>query len=57
MAWHEKQAMQEYLKELITGSNLKRKEYGTVMTSEANENGLELLSKTSWKAALSQPLC
>ena len=57
MAWHEKQAMQEYLKELITGSNLKRKEYGTVMTSEANENGLELVSKTSWKAALSQPLC
>ena len=43
--------MQEYLKELITGLNLKRKGYGTVMSSEANENGLELLSKTSWKAA------
>ena len=40
-------AMQEYLKELITGSNLKRKEYGTVMSSEANENGLELLNKIS----------
>ena len=45
MARHDKQAMQEYLKELITGSNLKGKEYGTVMSSEANENGLELLSK------------
>ena len=52
MAWHDKQAMQEYLKELETGSNLKRKEYGTVMSSEANENGLELLNKTSWRVAL-----
>ena len=52
MAWHDKQALQENLKELITGSNLKRKEYGTVMSSEANENGVELLSETSWKAAL-----
>ena len=41
MAWHDKQAMQEHLKELLTGSNLKRKEYGNVMSSEANdENGL-----------------
>ena len=39
MAWHDKQATQEYLKELIKGSNLKRKGYGTVMSSEANENG------------------
>ena len=45
MTWHEKQAMQEYLNELITGSNLKRKEYGTVMSSKR-------MSKTSWKAAL-----
>ena len=52
MAWHDKQAMQEYLKELIMGLNLKRKEYGTVMSSEANENGLELLSKIYLKAAL-----
>ena len=52
MAWHDQKAMQEYLKELITGSNLKRKGYGTVMSSEANENGLELLSKISLKAAL-----
>ena len=44
MAWLDKQAMQKYLKELIMGSNLKRKEYGTVMSSEANGNGLELLS-------------
>ena len=52
MTWHDKQAMQEYLKELIMGSNLKRKEYGAVMSSEANENGLEVRSKTSWKTAL-----
>ena len=52
MAWHDKQAMQEYLKELIRGSNLKRKEYGTVMPSEANENGSELLSEISRRAAL-----
>ena len=42
MAWHDKQAMQEQLKELVTGSNLMTKEYGTVMSSEANENCLEL---------------
>ena len=52
MAWHDKQAMQEYLKEIMTGSNLRRKEYGTVMSSEANENVLELLNNISWKAAL-----
>ena len=32
MAWDEKQAMQEYLKELTENSNLSRKEYGTVMS-------------------------
>ena len=42
-SWYDKQAMQEHLKELVTGSNKKRKEYGTVMSSEANEKGLELL--------------
>ena len=41
MAWDEKQVMQEYLKELTEKSNLSRKEYGTVMSSEANEIGLE----------------
>ena len=52
MAWHDKQAMREYLKEPETNSNLKRKENGTVMSSEANENGLEFLNKTSWMVAL-----
>ena len=52
ISWNDKQAMQEYLKELIRGSNLKRKEHGTVISTEANENGLELQSKVSWKAAL-----
>ena len=42
----------KHLKELVTGSNLTREEYGTVMSSEANENGLELLNKISWKVAL-----
>ena len=37
MAWNEKQAMQEYLKELTENSNLNRKEYGTVVSSEANK--------------------
>ena len=41
MAWNEKQAVQEYLRELTENSNLNRKEYGTVMSSEANEIGLE----------------
>ena len=39
MAWSEKRAMQEYLKGLTENSNLNRKEYGTVMSSEANEIG------------------
>ena len=34
-------AMQEYLKELTENSYLSRKEYGTVMSSKANEIGLE----------------
>ena len=51
MAWNEKQAMQEYLRELTEDSNLNRKEYGTVMSSEANEIGLERLLEISWKAA------
>ena len=36
----------------MTRSNLKRKEYGTVMSSEANENGLELLNNISWRVVL-----
>ena len=48
MAWSEKRAMQEYLKELTENSNLNRKEYGTVMSSEANEIGLEKLLEISW---------
>ena len=51
IAWHDKQAMQDYLKDLMRDSNLRRKEYGTVVSSEANENGFELLNKFSWKAA------
>ena len=47
MAWNEKQAMQEYLRELKENSNLNRKEYGTVMSSEANEIGLERLLEIS----------
>ena len=52
MSWNEKQAMQEYLRELTENSNLKRKKYGTVMSSEANEMGLERLLEISWRAAL-----
>ena len=52
MAWSEKRAMQEYLKELTENSNFNRKEYGTVMSSEANEIGLEKLLEISWRAAL-----
>ena len=48
MAWNEKQAMQEYLKELTENSNSNRKKYGTVMSSKANEIGLDI----SWRAAL-----
>ena len=52
MAWSEKHAMQEYSKELTEDSNLNRKEYGMVMSSEANEIGLEKLFEISWRAAL-----
>ena len=52
MSWSEKRVMQEYLKELTENSNLNRKEYGTVMSSEANEVGLEKLLEISWRAAL-----
>ena len=52
MAWSEKRAMQEYLKELTENSNLNRKDYGTVMSSEANEIGLEKLLEISWRVAL-----
>ena len=64
MAWSEKRAMQkfaseeckramqEYLKGLTENSYLNRKEYGTVMSSEANEIGLEKLLETFWRAAL-----
>ena len=34
------------------GSNLKRKEYSTVWSSGVNEDGVELLVKTSWRTAL-----
>ena len=52
MAWNEKQAMKEYLRELTEISDLNRKEYGTVMSSEANEIGLQKLLEISWRAAL-----
>ena len=52
MAWSEKRAVQEYLKELTENSNLNRKENGMVMASEANEIGLEKLLEISWRAAL-----
>ena len=52
MARNEKQAMQEYWKELTENSNLNPKEYRTVMSSEANEIGLEKLLENFWRAAL-----
>ena len=52
MAWNEKQAMKEYLKELTGNSNLNRKKYGTVMSPEANKIGLEKLLEISWRAAI-----
>ena len=52
MAWSEKPAMQEYSKELTENSNLNRMEYGTAMSSEANEIGPEKLLEISWRAAL-----
>ena len=36
MAWSEKKAIQEHLQKLTEGSNLKRKENGTLISSEAN---------------------
>ena len=47
MAWDEKRARQEYFKELTENSNLSRKECGMVMSSEANEIGLEKLLEIS----------
>ena len=44
--------MHEYLREQTENSYLNRKEYGTVMSSEANEIGLERLLEISWRAAL-----
>ena len=35
------------LKGFVDGSNLKRKEYSTVLLSKANKNGLKLLNKIS----------
>ena len=52
MAWSKKHAIQEYLRDLAKDSNLYRKEYGTVMSSEANEIGLESLLEIFWRAAL-----
>ena len=52
MAWSEKRAMQEYLIELTENCNLNWKKYGTAMSSEANEIGLEKLLEISWRAAL-----
>ena len=39
------------LKGLMENSNLGRKEYGTIMSSEANEIGLQKLLEISWRAA------
>ena len=47
VAWSEKHAMQEYLKQLTKDSYLNRKEYGTVISSEANEIGLGKLLEIS----------
>ena len=52
MAWSERRAMQKHLKGLTEKSNLNRKEYGSVMSSGANEIGLEKLLEISWRAAL-----
>ena len=52
MAWSEKRAMQEYLKGLTENSNLNRKEYGTIVSWEAIEIGLEKLLELSWRATL-----
>ena len=42
MAWHDTQAIQEYLKELMTISNSERKEYGTVMLSKVIESSIDI---------------
>ena len=52
MAWSEKPAMQEYLKELTENSKLNRKEYVIVMSSEENVIGLEKRLENSRRAAL-----
>ena len=52
MARKEKKAIQEHLQELMEGSNLKRKEYGSVILSVASENGLEQLLKISWRVSI-----
>ena len=52
MAWSEKLAIQEFVKELTEDSNLNRKEYGTVMSTGENEIGLEKLLEIFWRAAL-----
>ena len=43
--------MQEYWKELTENSYLSQKEYGTVMSSEAIEIGLQKLLEISWRSA------
>ena len=52
MACSEKHAMQEFLQELTEDSNLNQKEYGTMMSSGANEIELEKLLEIAWRAAL-----
>ena len=52
MAWIEKKTMQEHLQDSMEVSDLKRKVYGSLMPSEANENGLEQLLKVSWRVDL-----
>ena len=56
ISWSDKKAMQENLQELTENSYLKRKECRTVMSSEANEIGLEQMLKISWRAALQRYL-
>ena len=52
MAWAREASYAGVLEELTDNPNLGRKEYGTVMSSEANEIGLEKLLEISWRAAL-----
>ena len=51
MAWSEKKAMQDYLQELMEGSNLKRREYGTVMVKPSRN----ILTKWTVAAYLAYP--